>query len=111
MAQWLNSGAASSTAVVALRARGAPTVVTRAAVITRAAVVTGRARVAHGATVGRLDETALFYLRSRGLPGDAARRLLVQAFLREPLAMLQDAALAETLGAAVAARLERKDAA
>jgi Fe-S cluster assembly protein SufD len=68
-------------------------------------------KAAHGATVGRLDETALFYLRSRGIPGEQARALLVQAFLREPLAMLEDAALAETLGAAVAARLERKDAA
>lgn len=63
-------------------------------------------KAAHGATVGRLDETALFYLRSRGLPGDAARRLLVQAFLREPLAMLGDAALAGTLGDALTARLE-----
>lgn len=68
-------------------------------------------KAAHGATVGRLDETALFYLRSRGIPGEQARGLLVQAFLREPLAVLQDAALAESLGAAVAARLERKDAA
>ena len=68
-------------------------------------------KAAHGATVGRLDETALFYLRSRGIPGEQARGLLVQAFLREPLAMLEHAALAETLGAAVAARLERKDAA
>ncbi|OHE80461.1 MAG: Fe-S cluster assembly protein SufD [Lysobacterales bacterium GWF1_69_6] len=68
-------------------------------------------KAAHGATVGRLDETALFYLRSRGIPGEEARALLVQAFLLEPLAMLQDAALADTLGAAVAARLERKDTA
>lgn len=63
-------------------------------------------KAAHGATVGRLDETALFYLRSRGLPGDAARRLLVQAFLREPLAMLGDAALADALGESISARLE-----
>lgn len=68
-------------------------------------------KAAHGATVGRLDETSLFYLRSRGIPGAQARVLLMQAFLREPLAMLGDAALAGTLGDAVAARLLREGAA
>jgi len=34
----------------------------------------------HGATIGRLDPAALFYLRSRGLSPDAARRLLTAAF-------------------------------
>ena len=36
----------------------------------------------HGATVGQLDETAVFYLRSRGLSEAAARRLLTAAFCR-----------------------------
>ena len=62
-------------------------------------------KAAHGATVGRLDETALFYLRSRGIPEATARVLLVQAFLREPLAVLGDAALAEVLGERIRARL------
>ncbi len=48
-------------------------------------------RAAHGATVGQLDTAALFYLRSRGLPEAQARRLLVSAFCREPLAPLPDA--------------------
>ena len=34
----------------------------------------------HGATVGQLDDAALFYLRTRGLDKDEARRLLTQAF-------------------------------
>lgn len=34
----------------------------------------------HGATVGQLDDNALYYLRSRGIPADDARRLLVNAF-------------------------------
>lgn len=34
----------------------------------------------HGATVGQLDETALYYLRSRGLDADDARRLLINGF-------------------------------
>ena len=61
-------------------------------------------------TLGRLDETALFYLRSRGLPAADARRLLVQAFLREPLAMLGDETLAERLGDRLAARLDARGA-
>ena len=39
----------------------------------------------HGATVGRIDETALFYLRSRGVPEREARRLLTYAFAAEVL--------------------------
>ncbi|PZO08673.1 MAG: Fe-S cluster assembly protein SufD [Lysobacteraceae bacterium] len=66
-------------------------------------------KAAHGATVGRLDETALFYLRSRGIGLAQARRLLIQAFLREPLSVLGDATLADTLGALVTQRLDRKD--
>jgi Fe-S cluster assembly protein SufD len=37
----------------------------------------------HGATVGRLDDAALFYARSRGVPQDAAQRLLTYAFAAE----------------------------
>ncbi len=39
----------------------------------------------HGATVGQLDDEALFYLRSRGLPEELARSLLVDAFTAELL--------------------------
>ena len=37
----------------------------------------------HGATVGRLDDVALFYARSRGVPHDEAERLLTYAFAAE----------------------------
>jgi Fe-S cluster assembly protein SufD len=37
----------------------------------------------HGATVGQIDETALYYLRSRGIYEDLARSLLVYAFANE----------------------------
>jgi Fe-S cluster assembly protein SufD len=40
-------------------------------------------RCTHGATVGRLDEVALFYAQSRGLPADEARRVLTYAFAAE----------------------------
>ncbi len=40
-------------------------------------------KCSHGATAGELDDAALFYLRSRGIPEAEARRLLVEAFLAE----------------------------
>ncbi|MFQ5764817.1 MAG: Fe-S cluster assembly protein SufD [Rhodospirillales bacterium] len=42
-------------------------------------------KCSHGATTGQMDETALFYLRSRGVPEALARNLLVQSFLGEAL--------------------------
>ncbi len=47
----------------------------------------------HAATVGSLDEAELFYLRSRGIDGDTARRLLMEAFIGEALSLLDDAGL------------------
>jgi Fe-S cluster assembly protein SufD len=40
-------------------------------------------KCSHGATVGALDPEQLFYLRSRGIPVDAARMMLVRAFLAD----------------------------
>lgn len=40
---------------------------------------------AHGNTAGGLDERALFYMRARGVPGAAARALLIEAFLVEAI--------------------------
>ncbi len=54
-------------------------------------------KAAHGATVGQLDATALFYLRSRGVPKEQAEKLLSQAFYAEAMDSLNDAALAEQL--------------
>lgn len=39
----------------------------------------------HGATIGQLDDDALFYLRSRGLPAEEANRLLKYGFAAAPL--------------------------
>ena len=44
----------------------------------------------HGATVGQLDDDALFYLRSRGIPKQAALRILTQAFAGEVIATIAD---------------------
>ena len=67
-------------------------------------------KAAHGATVGRLDERSLFYLRSRGLPEAEARRMLTLAFAREPLMQVADEALRDTLLAALARSLPKLDA-
>ncbi|MEO7478969.1 MAG: Fe-S cluster assembly protein SufD [Lysobacteraceae bacterium] len=64
-------------------------------------------KAAHGATVGHLDETALFYLRSRGLPAAEARRLLTAAFCRETLSVLDDAMLIDVVGARLDVALQR----
>ncbi|HKE48137.1 MAG TPA: Fe-S cluster assembly protein SufD [Rhodanobacteraceae bacterium] len=64
-------------------------------------------KAAHGATVGQLDEGAMFYLRSRGLPPDAARQLLIAAFCGVALADVAEPALREHLAAMLASRLPR----
>ena len=67
-------------------------------------------KAAHGATVGQLDPTALFYLRSRGLPEPDARRLLTAAFCREIVAGIDDEASRDMLDAALQHALARIDA-
>jgi Fe-S cluster assembly protein SufD len=58
----------------------------------------------HGATVGRLDETALFYMRSRGIGPSEARRLLTYAFAADVLEKIELEPLKEALEAQVLAR-------
>jgi Fe-S cluster assembly protein SufD len=64
-------------------------------------------KCAHGATVGDLDEAALFYLRARGIPDDEARRILVEGFLREAVEGVEDPAMRDYLLGRLAARLAR----
>jgi Fe-S cluster assembly protein SufD len=46
-------------------------------------------RCTHGATVGRLDEMALFYMKSRGVSADRATRLLTYAFAADVLETIE----------------------
>ncbi len=62
-------------------------------------------KCAHGATTGRLDETALFYLRSRGIPDALARNLLVQSFITEAIDEISDLAVRQALTDIVIHRL------
>jgi Fe-S cluster assembly protein SufD len=62
-------------------------------------------KAAHGATVGQLDERALFYLRSRGIPLAEARALLTAAFCRAVLDDLPNEALRKHLSGLLIAQL------
>jgi Fe-S cluster assembly protein SufD len=66
---------------------------------------TDEVRCGHGATVGRLDEAALFYLTSRGIDGSTAREMLLTAFVGEALALADSAGLRAWLEPRIAARL------
>jgi len=58
----------------------------------------------HGATVGRLDETALFYMKSRGVNARTARELLTYAFAADVLETIELQAVKEGLETAVLQR-------
>jgi len=62
----------------------------------------------HGSTSGAIDDTALFYLRSRGVPLGEATDLLTLAFLAEALQEIENDALADDLRDRLAAWLERR---
>ena len=51
----------------------------------------------HGATVGKLDEMALFYMKSRGVNADTAKRLLIYAFAADVLEMIEQPEVRESL--------------
>ena len=62
----------------------------------------------HGSTSGAIDETALFYLRSRGVPADIATDLLTLAFLAEAVEEIEDETLRDELTERLEAWLERR---
>ena len=62
-------------------------------------------KCSHGATTGRLDAEALFYLRTRGLSEQRARTILLLAFARDVLENIQISPLREMLDSRVENRL------
>ncbi len=62
-------------------------------------------KCSHGTTVGQLDETALFYLRSRGLDKQHATRVLTHAFASEIVRRAPVAPAIDAISAVVEARL------
>lgn len=62
-------------------------------------------KCSHGATVGRLDPDMLFYLRSRAVPEQVARDLLVYAFAEDLIRRLDVKTIRERIERVVAGRL------
>jgi Fe-S cluster assembly protein SufD len=62
-------------------------------------------KCSHGAAVGDLDDTVLFYLLARGIPRDEARHMLIEAFIREAVEIVEPAAVREHLLSRLARRL------
>ena len=54
-------------------------------------------RCTHGATVGRMDEAGLFYMKSRGVPAETARRLLTYAFAADVLETIENETVKQAL--------------
>jgi Fe-S cluster assembly protein SufD len=66
-------------------------------------------KCAHGATVGQLDEAALFYLRSRAIDAGTARALLTYAFAHDVIERIRVAPLRGALEQVLFSRLPQGD--
>ena len=62
-------------------------------------------RCSHGATVGQLEEEALFYLQSRGLSRRRAERLVVRGFLQDVLQRRPPGSVTEKVTRAIEEKL------
>ncbi|MFY9117005.1 MAG: SufD family Fe-S cluster assembly protein [Bacteroidales bacterium] len=62
-------------------------------------------KCSHGATIGRLDELAFFYLRSRGIPREEAQLLQQMAFVHDVLEHVRNEAIRTRLQKMVESRL------
>ncbi len=62
-------------------------------------------RCSHGATTGQLDENALFYMQSRGIPRQEARLLMLYAFAHEVIDKIEVVPLKDRINDLVSKRL------
>ena len=62
-------------------------------------------RCSHGCTIGQLDNEALFYLKSRGIPEKEARALLMYAFANNVLESVKNVALERRVKQVIADKL------
>ncbi|HEX3988261.1 MAG TPA: Fe-S cluster assembly protein SufD [Verrucomicrobiae bacterium] len=60
----------------------------------------------HGATVGQMNEEALFYLRSRGISAAGARQMLIRAFAGDAIGRVTIAAVREKLEELLTSRFD-----
>ena len=63
----------------------------------------------HGATVGQLDEKAMFYLRARGLDEENARRLLMRAYVGEIIEKINNEEIRDKMMDIIIERLPREE--
>jgi len=66
-------------------------------------------RCNHGSTIGQLDESAIFYLQSRGIGEDAARSLLTYAFASEIINQVRVASMRIKLDQLILARMPGRE--
>ncbi|MBD3786477.1 MAG: SufD family Fe-S cluster assembly protein [Sphingomonadales bacterium] len=64
-------------------------------------------KCSHGSTTGAIDETALFYLRSRGVPMEEAVALMVISFVADALGEIEDEGLRDEIQSRLEAWLAR----
>ncbi|MBS9768661.1 MAG: Fe-S cluster assembly protein SufD, partial [Flavobacteriaceae bacterium] len=62
----------------------------------------------HGATVGQLDDIAIFYLRARGIPQEKAQAMMMLAFMNEVAEKIQIDELRERVEGWIADKMENK---
>lgn len=65
-------------------------------------------KCSHGATVGQLDQAALYYMRTRGIPENEARLLLLSAFMSDVIENISQEEFRETVRIRVEQRLKHK---
>ncbi len=62
-------------------------------------------KAGHGATIGKIEEDAMFYLRSRGLTAEEAEKLIINGFLRPVIDEIDDEPLKERFVSVVNSRI------
>ncbi len=66
-------------------------------------------KCSHGATVGKLDEQAYFYIRSRGVSAEAARSMLIRAFINDVVSEIKIEQLQEKVNHTIFEHLHREE--
>lgn len=64
-------------------------------------------KCSHGATVGHLDETSEFYIRSRGIPQELAKSMLIRAFANDVIETIKIEPLKEQINHMIFQHLHR----
>jgi Fe-S cluster assembly protein SufD len=61
-------------------------------------------KCSHGATIGRIDDEQIFYLRARGINEESAQRMIIYAFAAELTEAITDEVLKEAVMQRIAQR-------